>query len=74
MPGPDRGPSTRELITDAEKLRSGAKGKLPKTRQLVRESEKLIGREGSSSSKGVLFAVLFVSLGLAAAAAYWFLF
>lgn len=56
------GPSTRELVSEAERLRSDKKaGRTPRTRQLLKESERLIGREGKNSR------LLWVVLGIAVA-------
>jgi hypothetical protein len=61
----NEGPNTRELINQAEALRSDRKGKVPKTRQLVREAETLIGRDGEArggSRAWVLLLLLFLAL------------
>ena len=59
----NKGPNTRELVAEAEALRSDKKGKVPKTRQLVREAESLIGREGESRG-GSRAWLLWVALAL----------
>ena len=68
-----RGPSTRELITEAESLRADKKARVPKTRQLVREAESLIGREGERHSGSRIWILLVVLALVGGAAVLYFM-
>ena len=68
-----RGPSTRELISEAESLRADKKAKVPKTRQLVREAESLIGREGEKSRTARTWILLVVLALVGGGAVLFFL-